>query len=69
MAYGRQGMAFAGAALTKNQEIVAILDPVSAGAQRQKVLLAHARRGLEVETGEGFSGWRFGLITIALDAP
>ena len=69
MADGRQDMGLAGAALAENQEIVAILNPVAASAQRQKVLLTDSRRGLEVEAREGFPRWRFGLVTMALDAP
>jgi hypothetical protein len=34
MADGRQGVTFARAALTKNQEIVAVLDPVNDGTPR-----------------------------------
>ena len=52
----------------EQQEIVAVADPVSAGAEGQKLLFAHPRRDVEVEAGEGFSGRRFGLIAMTLDA-
>src|SRR5271155_621517 len=68
MADGRQSVALASAAFTEHQEIIAVLDPVPAGTERQKVRFAQLRRGGEVEAAEGFSNRRFGLITMTLDA-
>jgi hypothetical protein len=68
MADGRQSVALASAAFAEHQEIIAVLDPVPAGTERQKVRFAQLRRGGEVEAGEGFSNRRFGLITMTLDA-
>jgi hypothetical protein len=68
MADGGQGVALASAAFAEHQEIIAVLDPVPAGTERQKVWFAQLRRGGEVEAGEGFSNRRFGLITMTLDA-
>src|SRR5271168_4707883 len=64
MADGRQSVALAGSAFAEHQEIIAVLDPVPAGTERQKVRFAQLRRGAEVEAGEGFSNRRFGLITM-----
>src|SRR6202795_1733263 len=55
MAYGRQSVAVASAAFAEHQEIIAVLDPVPAGTERQKVRFAQLRRFGEVEAGEGFS--------------
>jgi hypothetical protein len=68
MADSRQGVALASAAFAEQQEIVAVLNPVSAGTERQKVRFAQFRRGGEVEAGEGFSNRGFGLVTMTLDA-
>src|SRR5437762_190887 len=68
MADGRDSVTFACAAFAEQQEVVAVLDPVSAGAEGQKLLFAHAWCGVEIEAGEGFASRRFGLIAMTLDA-
>jgi hypothetical protein len=62
-------MGLARAALAKDRQIGAAVDPALAGRQGQDMGFAKTRGGVEIEVGEALARRQAGLDAVALDAP